>query len=194
MTKYYPPSFNEKQFHCIHCGVYAAQQWNKLPLAHNSALTSPISRCNCTHCNEDSFWHYERMIVPAESPVEPAHADMPEAILDDYNEARSIFGRSPRAAAALLRLAVQKLMPMLGQSGDNINSDIKALVSQGLPVQVQQALDYCRVIGNNAVHPGKINLSDTPDMAKNLFDMLNFIVDDLITRPKHIQLLYEQLP
>lgn len=134
------------------------------------------------------------MVVPADSPVEPAHTDMPDVIVGDYNEARFIFGRSPRAAAALLRLAVQKLMPVLGQSGENINEDIRALVSQGLPLQVQQALDYCRVIGNNAVHPGEINLSDTPEMAQNLFAMLNFIVEDRIARPKHIQSLYEQLP
>ncbi|TWT22446.1 DUF4145 domain-containing protein [Luteimonas marina] len=194
MSKYYPPTFSEKQFHCIHCGVYAAQQWIPLPFSHSSSSSSPVTRCFCTHCKTNSYWYEEQMVVPADSPVEPAHTDMPEAIVGDYNEARSIFGRSPRAAAALLRLAVQKLMPVLGQGGENINDDIRALVSQGLPTQVQQALDYCRVIGNNAVHPGEINLSDTPEMAQNLFAMLNFIVEDRVTRPKQIQALYEQLP
>ena len=134
------------------------------------------------------------MIIPAEAPVAPPHPDMPKSIIEEYQEARSIFAKSPRAAVALLRLAIQKLMVELGEKGKNINADIKALVSRGLPVQIQQAFDYCRVIGNNAVHPGEINLNDTPEMGQHLFNMLNFIVEDRITRPKHIASLYSQLP
>jgi len=78
------------------------------------------------------------MIIPSDSPVQPPHPDMPEEIIAEYNEARSIFGRSPRASAALLRLAVQKLVSVLGEKGDNINQDIKSLVAKGLTVQVQQ--------------------------------------------------------
>lgn len=134
------------------------------------------------------------MVIPAEAPVAPPHPDMPKSIIEEYQEARSIFVRSPRAAVALLRLAIQKLMVELGENGENINADIKALVSKGLPVQVQQAFDYCRVIGNNAVHPGEINLNDAPEMGEHLFNMLNFIVEDRITRPKNIASLYSQLP
>jgi hypothetical protein len=134
------------------------------------------------------------MVVPSDSPVPPPHADMPEECLDEYNEARSIFGQSARASAALLRLAIQKLMAVLGEKGENINQDIKSLVSKGLPVQVQQALDFCRVVGNNAVHPGDIKLTDSPEIAHHLFSMINFIVEDRITRPKQIEKLYLQLP
>jgi hypothetical protein len=134
------------------------------------------------------------MIVPSEAPVPPHHQDLPEVCIDGYNEARDIVARSPRAAAALLRLTVQKLMVELGEKGKDINSDIGDLVKKGLPVLVQQALDICRVVGNNAVHPGKIDLNDTPEIAHILFDMINLIVEDRIERPKHIQSVYEKLP
>lgn len=194
MSKYYPPTDQAKQFHCIHCGVFAKQKWGALCFGYNSIHASPVTFCVCEHCNKISYWHDGRMIIPAEAPVVPPHTDMPESIIEEYQEARAIFARSPRAAVALLRLAIQKLMVELGEKGDNINTDIKSLVTKGLPVQVQQAFDYCRVIGNNAVHPGEINLNDTPEMGQNLFNMLNFIVEDRITRPKHIASLYSQLP
>jgi len=134
------------------------------------------------------------MIVPSEAPVPPPHVDLPESCIEEYNEARDIVARSPRAAAALLRLCVQKLMIELGEKGNRINDDIGALVKKGLPVEVQQALDYCRVIGNNGVHPGKIELTDDPNIAHSIFEMINFIVEDRISRPKKVSALYSILP
>lgn len=197
MQKYYPPTYQEKQFHCIHCGVYAAQDWNQFyyRTAYNGFRTEDnLSYCVCSHCNEWSYWFGERMIIPSDAPVQPPHPDMPQDCIPEYNEARSIVSASPRAASALLRLTLQKLMPILGESGKNINDDIASLVKKGLPVQVQQALDFCRVVGNNAVHPGEIDLNDTPDIAHQIFAMINFIVDDKISRPKQIDTLYSKLP
>lgn len=195
MSKYYPPTFEEEQFHCIHCGVYAKQYWNSLirrTQAQSQSTDFTYSLCN--HCYEICYWYEGRMIVPSEAPVPPPHMDMPECCLNEYNEARDIVARSPRAAAALLRLCVQKLMPELGEKGKNINDDIGSLVKNGLPVEVQQALDYCRVIGNNGVHPGEIELTDNPEISHSLFEMLNFIVEDRISRPKKVAELYSILP
>lgn len=133
-------------------------------------------------------------MVPSASSVEPKHNDLPQDCHADYEEARDIVSRSPRGAVALLRLCLQKLMPHLGQKGKNINEDIKALVANGLPPMVQQALDVCRVVGNNAVHPGELDIHDTPVIAHQLFRMINFIVADRISRPKEIEALYAQLP
>lgn len=194
MSKYYPPEDQAKQFHCIHCGVFAKQRWGTLHFGYNNGGKSPITYSHCEHCSGLTYWHESKMIIPADAPVPPPHPDMPASVIEDYQEARSIFSRSPRASVALLRLAIQKLMPDLGEKGENINADIKALVAKGLPVQVQQAFDFCRVVGNNAVHPGEINLNDTPEMGQHLFSMINFIVEDRITRPKHVAELYAKLP
>ena len=150
--------------------------------------------CVCAHCHQWSYWYSEKMVVPSASPSPPPHADMPTECSTDYNEAREIVAASPRAAAALLRLVLQKLMPALSEKGENINDDIGSLVTKGLPVVVQQALDLGRVVGNHAVHPGKIELNDSPEVAHNLFAMINFIVEDRISKPIHVQSLYAKLP
>lgn len=191
-STYYPPKFEEEHFHCIHCHVFAEQTWHRVII--ESASLSPFRASYCKHCREATYWLDKRIAWPDESPIEPVHPDLPDDCKTEYEEARIIFSRSPRAAAALLRLCVQKLLPHLGENGKNINEDIKALVAKGLSPLVQKALDYCRVIGNNAVHPGEIVINDTPDIAMKLFSMVNFIVEDRITRPKEISALYDSLP
>ena len=82
----------------------------------------------------------------------------------------------------------------LGEKGKDLNTDIGNLVKKGLPVQIQQALDIVRVIGNNAVHPGQIDLKDNQDTATILFQLVNRIVDDRITQPRLTQALFDNLP
>jgi hypothetical protein len=109
---------------------------------------------------------------------------MPDEIRADFNEAREICFLS------LLRLAVQKLCAVLGESGKDINADIASLMTKGLSVQIQQALDIVRVIGNEAVHPGHIDLKDDPKIAELLFDLLNLIVEEKISEPRRLKEMY----
>ncbi len=132
------------------------------------------------------------MVYPLTGNVEMANPDLPENIKNDYNEAKDIVNISPRGAAALLRLAVQKLCIHLGEKGKNINDDIESLVKKGLPKTMQQALDSVRVVGNNAVHPGTIDLNDKIEIAYALFGFVNVICEVLISQPKKIQEFYEK--
>lgn len=134
------------------------------------------------------------MIYPDYAGIESPNVDLNEDIVDDYKEAASILQKSPRGAAALLRLAVQKLCKQLGQPGKDINTDIGELVKEGLSPTIQQALDALRVIGNESVHPGQIDLRDDPATAHALFRLLNKIAETMITEPKQIQEIYDKIP
>lgn len=134
------------------------------------------------------------MIYPVSSTIEEPNQDMPEEVKDLYNEARSVFKLSPKAGAALLRLGLQKLCKYLGGKGENINEDIGWLVKQGLPPKIQEAFDSIRVIGNNGVHPGEINLDENKDLAAALFPLMNLIVEKMISDPKKIDEIYKCLP
>lgn len=196
MMEYHPPLFNQSSFNCPLCGVYADQTWAMATyrLVNISEKVTGIYVSHCAHCEELSYWYRKKLIIPSTGSVELPNPDMPEDCKADYLEARDIVNMSARGSTALLRLCIQKLMINLGQAGKNINDDIKNLVKDGLSPRIQQSLDICRVIGNNAVHPGEINLQDTPEICNSLFRLINFIVNDRITTPNEISNLYSNLP
>ena len=192
--EFYPPIFKKSNFHCPLCNVFAKQDFSDLVISEYARnIVTPLSASQCSHCNEYAYWHEEKMIVPSSGNVEMPNPDMPENCKIDYLEARNIINLSPKGATALLRLCVQKLLIDLGLKG-NVNDDIGTLVKRGLPAQIQQALDICRVVGNNAVHPGEINLDDSPETAISLFGLINFIVEDQISKPKKVAEMYNFLP
>lgn len=60
-------------------------------------------------------------------------------------------------------------------------------------MRVQQALDTLRVTGNDAVHPGQID-TDNQETATALFGLMNYIVEQQITRPQELDAIYNALP
>lgn len=196
MTPYKSPQFSETSFNCPICNAFAEQSWSTVYIKIGGGFTSIDSSCvsRCSHCRDYSIWVDEKLIYPNLSTAPHPSSDLPEEIKNDYEEAREILNRSPRGAAALLRLCVQKLCGILGESGKDINKDIGSLVEKGLPIRVQQSLDIVRVVGNDAVHPGQIDLKDDIETATKLFHLINIIVDAMITQPKEIDKMFNSLP
>jgi hypothetical protein len=159
---------------------------------HSTVYNLHLSKCYS--CKKLAVWVYDTLLFPKKEYVIPPNEDLPQDIRNDYEEASEISQRSPRGAAALLRLAIQKLCVHLGQPGKNINSDIATLVKQGLDIRVQQSLDVVRVVGNNAVHPGQIDMKDDRETTKMLFGLVNLIAEKMITEPKHVQAIFDSLP
>ena len=153
-----------------------------------------VSLSRCFNCDDISMWIYNGLVYPRRGEAPASNPDLSDEIRRDYDEASSILDLSPRGAAALIRLAIQKLCKELGQPGDNINHDIGALVAAGLDARIQKALDAVRVIGNNAVHPGQIDLRDDRATAETLFRLVNLIAEKMISEPKHVDEVYATLP
>jgi hypothetical protein len=148
----------------------------------------------CFNCKQIGVWVYDRLIFPPHKTGVQPNADMPADVKKDFEEARGIVDQSPRGAAALLRLCVQKLCHHLGEKGKNIDDDIASLVAKGLNPLIQQSLDIVRVVGNEAVHPGTLDLKDDRETAVRLFDILNVICDQMISHPKTVRSIYAKLP
>ena len=135
MTAYTAPEFAKKAFNCPHCGAYAHMEWqSKDHFVYYQAI--------CAHCEEYSLWRVTQiapngftaeggeMLYPDFGSAPLPAEDMPEDVKKDYEEAARIFIKSPRGAAALLRLGLQKLCIHLGEEGKNINTDIRSLVEK----------------------------------------------------------------
>jgi hypothetical protein len=189
---------DDEAFNCPLCGAYAHQ------IRHNIATTqflheyTPIDDftvTKCSRCGEYAIWlrKNNQMVYPLVGDAPLPNEDLPNEIKEDYLEARTILAQSPRGAAALLRLAIDKLCDHLKAGGDNLNQKVKNLVAKGLPEKVQKALDIVRVTGNNAVHPGQIDV-DNIDTAKALFELVNIIANHMISENKQIDSIYDKLP
>jgi hypothetical protein len=198
----------ESSFVCPYsaCGAYSSHTWGRV-FAVNATRGDGVSKGRhlsdqtvivtslCTACGNEAVFANGQLVHPRKIEIILPHHDMPHEILTEYNEAALILADSPRGAAALLRLAVQKMLPLIGATKQNINDQIKELVAAGtITVAVQKALDSLRVIGNEAVHPGTMDLNDNKDTATSLFGLLNFIVEKSISEPKLIDEIFANLP
>ncbi|WP_341300289.1 DUF4145 domain-containing protein [Lysinibacillus sp. FSL H8-0500] len=218
---YVSPVYGEGKFNCPTCFAFAQQDWYEINDAENgfynliikndltrivdSEILSSFQKNGyatnnvtaisiCFQCDHPSIWVKGRLVYPMASVAPLPNPDMPEDVMKLYNEAREISSLSPRASTALLRLAVELLLPQVGAKKAKIDNMISQLVGMGLPKEVEKALDSLRVIGNEAVHPGTIDTGDNSDIAIALFKVLNIVVDRLITQKKEIDELYSLIP
>ena len=210
--EYCMPELNKKAFNCPHCGAFANQRWYSLMFEHyntkalfnNSKLTSPEYRfrdnfgdnfraSRCDHCKKIALWNDRKIIYPRSITVESPNPDMPEVAKKLYMESAQILQDSPRASAALLRLALQEILNKVVKGGEknSINENI-GILSEGVDETTQKALDIIRIIGNNAVHPGEIRVEE--ENTEDMYNLLNIIVQKTISNKKQIDDLWNNLP
>ncbi len=181
---------------CLRCGAYARQRWFPFVVGYQykgsgegaawwgiGREAAGVAMSFCEACRQPVVWHGQSPIWPLTTSAPPAVEAMPEEARADFDEAREVVDRSPRSAAALLRLSLQKLCRHLGRPGKNIDDDIRALVESGLPDTVRQALRAVRTVGDDAVRPGELDHHDDRETALALFDLVNTVADKMIAEP-----------
>lgn len=81
-----------------------------------------------------------------------------------FKEAQSLMQLSPRSCCALLRLCVEEIVNYVGaeQGLKNFDPDwilARRIEALAIPEALTQQLTACRVIGNDAAHPGVLDFS-----------------------------------
>lgn len=189
-NKYILPQFDEEAFNCPNCGAYAHQAWSPLLFGPEKLISYMLSMC--WKCHDIGIWMNEKLIYPSKTFQTEPNADLSLEIKTDYFEAAKIYKDSPRGAAALLRLCIQKIIIELGEGEKDLNLSIGKLVKNGLPVTVQQALDTVRVSGNEAIHPGTFDSRDNDKTVTKLFWLVNYIAEKMISEPKEIRKVFNE--
>jgi hypothetical protein len=124
-------------------------------------LNLHVSRCYI--CKGFTVWVRDRLVFPIKGnePLDIIEADFrqveedvqahgeDEEVSEDFEEAAAILNKFPRGAAALTRVCIQNMMPLLKQTGKNLDENISSLVRKGLEVEIQQAMDVLQVVLNS---------------------------------------------
>lgn len=224
------PKYMQSSFACPLCGALAAQEWRELhvptgrggfgPLQNKRRLdTKPAAgprfvdprwaASQCYACQNHSIWLQEALVYPdpLSARIAVAHApheDMPEDAADLFREAVSVLPFSRRAAAALCRASMERLVKSLdADSPRRAKLDERLARLEGrVSSSTIDLLNVLRHVGNTALHgeqdgDGSATIyidEDDETIAETFFLAINTLVDELITKPRRSAELYGALP
>jgi thiol-disulfide isomerase/thioredoxin len=167
-------------------------------------LNLHVSRCD--NCKGFTVWVRDRLVFPIkveEAPPDIVEVDFEEVANDvqgtvenvqesdehvqtnaedgeeaseDFEEAAAILNKFPRGAAALTRVCIQNMMPLLEQTGKNLDENISSLVRKGLEVEIQQAMDVLQVVRKSPLQTTEFDLTEENETAKQFFNSLERIL------------------
>jgi hypothetical protein len=172
--------------------------WQELTAFHHpmaGPLVTDFNTSRCRKCSKIAIWQKDNMIYPDMLNAPPPPKNLPENVFQEYEEARKVLSKSPRASCALLRLCIEKMCDELEPGTSSLNTKIGKLVeNKKIDEEVQQALDSVRVIGDNAVHPLYMDLKDDSSTASKLFQLIEVIVQSTFTRKQLVKDIFDSLP
>ncbi len=109
-----------------------------------------------------------------------------------FNEAKDIFDKSPKAATALLRCVIERILRDKFQAkhsqsllGTILND---ANVKDELGHDIIQLCETCKLIGNDASHSSLMIYEDeSKQEVELLFELINAIAEELQSKPRKRQ-------
>lgn len=224
------PQLYASSFACPRCGALAAQEWTSLKgqfkgtpvfaLADPSYIgyvpnrgldeVTPLwTASRCFACKKFSIWLDRDLLFPDPHsvPQDAAHSpnvDMPEDAASLFREAVAVLPHSKRAAAALCRASLERLVKHVdsGLSGKARLDDRLVQLESRVSSSTIDILNVLRHVGNTALHgqadgdeSATIYMDeDDATIAETFFVAINVLVDELITKPKRNEALYNALP
>lgn len=209
------------QHKCMHCNNTGSSillsYWQKTAYVGAERSWTRWRLYYCKTCynitleeDKNSSWQFEKIMNNGTFILENRNKHLYPEIIDldiknesthivgdmlvDYEEAKKIAVISPRSAAALLRLLLEKMCAYYLKSTDNLNNMIKVLIEKGIPENIEKACDIVRIIGNETVHPGTLDIRDNPQIVSELFVLINTLADYLYLHCERVSELHSILP
>jgi hypothetical protein len=113
----------------------------------------------------------------AQSIRESPEKQLTEELEEDFEEAAAILNKSPGAAAALMRLCIHHMMPLLAGQGKTLDENVSSLVRKGLEVEIQQSMDMLRVLCKYPFQAGNFEWKEDNETATNFAKLLKGIME-----------------
>jgi hypothetical protein len=152
-----------------------------------------VSISYCFNCNEMCLWVCDQLVWPkrAGDPEPKLHAS-PEIRCDDEVASKPLEA-SPRGAAALLRLATDKVCKELGEWEQGPKPEIAPPLQEEIDARVQKVLDAMRIIESDATPPDQTSVGHDRATAETLSGLVNLMCEKMIMEPRHLQAVYTKL-
>jgi hypothetical protein len=96
---------------------------------------------------------------------------------DDLDEAAAILDKFPRGATALMRVCIQKLVPLLKENGKELSDDVSSLVRKGLEMEIQQAMDVLQVLRSDSTQLNPLESQADRETALRFLDSLKEVLE-----------------
>jgi hypothetical protein len=152
------------------------------------ALVFPVRVEESPHVIEGEF---QEAVVDVQAPAEDVqhgnehvqdNAEEVNEASEDFEEAAAILNKFPRGAAALTRICIQKMMPLVKGNAKNLDENFSSLVRKGLEVEIQQAMDVLQVIRRNPGQESDVDLRDETAIATRMLESLKEILERRMLR------------
>ncbi|KJC65195.1 DUF4145 domain-containing protein [Agreia bicolorata] len=170
---------------------------------HSMGFDGDWTMSRCESCNQMSVWRNDVLMYPSASLIPPPANDMPANAAVLYEEARQVLPHSRRAGAALGRATLERLLRTLDPEAGKTQLDERiARMESRVSSSLWELLTVLRHVGNKAVHVDDeadglvaIYLDDGgTELAEAMFEAINELVDELVTKPKRVRGFFEKLP
>lgn len=225
------PKYMQPSFACPRCGALAAQEWGQLHVPTGRGGFKPLqdkrqmvmgtgnerphyedttwAASQCYACKDHSIWLLSSLAYPNPQTMRAVgahapHEDMPADAAELFREAVAVLPYSRRAAAALCRASMERLVKHLDvDSPKRAKLDERLVRLEGrVSSSTINLLNVLRHVGNTALHgeqdgDGTATIyvdEDDETIAETFFVAINTLVDELITKPRISEELYGALP